>query len=94
MAAMTSMFNRTPNQSTRLPKTRLINVSNISPQSISFKQNPNRKPIRISCGLIETGGGKLDELVVPESQRDVKKKEAMGLAQIKLSRIDLERVHA
>ncbi|XP_076958320.1 ATP sulfurylase 1, chloroplastic-like [Bidens hawaiensis] len=68
------------------------NFSN-STTLISFKQNPIRKPIRVSCGLIEPDGGKLVDLVVPESKRDIKKKEAMGLIQIKLSRIDLQWVH-
>ncbi|KAD2393008.1 hypothetical protein R6Q59_012691 [Mikania micrantha] len=90
MAAMASLQIKTPIQS---KSNRIKNFPNVSLQSISFKQNPIRKPIRISCGLIEPDGGKLVELVVPESQRDVKKREAMGLPKIKLSRIDLEWVH-
>ncbi|KAI3803971.1 hypothetical protein L1987_32137 [Smallanthus sonchifolius] len=93
MATMASLFIKTPIQSTPLPKTPRLNFSNVTPKSISYTQNPTRKPIRISCALIEPDGGQLVELVVPESERDVKKKEAMGLPQIKLSRIDLEWVH-
>ncbi|KAJ0521752.1 putative sulfate adenylyltransferase [Helianthus annuus] len=95
MAAMTSLFLKTPIHSTPFPKPHRTHLkfSNVSPQFISYNQSPTRNPIRISCGLIEPDGGKLVDLVVPESKRDIKKKEAMGLAQIKLSRIDLEWVH-
>ncbi|KAK9075785.1 hypothetical protein SSX86_004114 [Deinandra increscens subsp. villosa] len=91
MATMAaSLRMKTPIQS---PTTK-THRANFSPRQsssmISYKQKPIR---RISCALIEPDGGKLVELVVPESQRDVKKREAMDLPKIKLSRIDLEWVH-
>ncbi|CAI9287281.1 unnamed protein product [Lactuca saligna] len=95
MAAMASFIIKTPIQSNNpFPKTHRINFPIVSPVSYSsYKKKPIPKSIRISCGLIEPDGGKLVELVVPESQRDVKKREAMSLPKIKLSRIDLEWVH-
>nr|XP_043623363.1 ATP sulfurylase 1, chloroplastic-like [Erigeron canadensis] len=92
MAAMKSLFiNKTPlnqPQSHVLYKPHLTNVS-----SVSYKQNPVRVSGRVRCGLIEPDGGKLVELVVKESLRDVKKKEANEMVKIKLSRIDVEWVH-
>ncbi|CAH1418814.1 unnamed protein product [Lactuca virosa] len=95
MAAMASFIIKTPIQSNNpFPKTHRINFPIVSPVSYSsYKKKPIPKSIRISCGLIQPDGGKLVELVVPESQRDVKKREAMSLPKIKLSRIDLEWVH-
>ncbi|KAL4588364.1 hypothetical protein LXL04_001248 [Taraxacum kok-saghyz] len=93
MAAMASLFTNTPIQSNPFPKTHRINFPIAAPRSFSCKQKPITKPIRVSCGLIEPDGGKLVELVVPESQRDLKKREAMSMPKIKLSRIDLEWVH-
>nr|AGV54309.1 ATP sulfurylase [Phaseolus vulgaris] len=49
--------------------------------------------LRVSSGLIEPDGGKLVELVVRDSERDLKKGEALSLPRIKLSRIDLQWVH-
>lgn len=49
--------------------------------------------LRVSSGLIEPDGGKLVELVVGESARDLKKGEAFQLPRVKLSRIDVEWVH-
>jgi 3'-phosphoadenosine 5'-phosphosulfate synthase len=43
--------------------------------------------------LIEPDGGKLVELVVEDSKKDLKKGEALSLPRIKLSRIDIEWVH-
>ncbi|KAJ9538326.1 hypothetical protein OSB04_031059 [Centaurea solstitialis] len=100
MAAMASLFLNSPTtpSSHPFPKSNRINFS--TPSFISYNQNSNSKskkligkPIRVTCGLIEPDGGKLVQLVVPESDRDVKRKEANGLPQIKLSRIDLEWVH-
>ncbi|KAJ8632829.1 hypothetical protein MRB53_026165 [Persea americana] len=57
------------------------------------KWKNKKKQLRISCGLIEPDGGKLVELVVEEPLRDEKRREAMSVPLIKLSRIDLEWVH-
>ena len=43
--------------------------------------------------LIEPDGGKLVEPFVDESQRDLKRKEALNLPKIKLTKIDVEWVH-
>ncbi|KAF5760136.1 putative sulfate adenylyltransferase [Helianthus annuus] len=94
MAAIASLQIKTPTQSTPLPKTY---KTHFRLQSISYKPNPTRnltrKPTRISCGLIEPDGGKVVNLVVPEFERDLKKREAMDLPKIKVSRIDLEWIH-
>ncbi|MFS7996208.1 putative sulfate adenylyltransferase [Helianthus anomalus] len=94
MAAIASLQIKTPTQSTPLPKTF---KTHFRLQSISYKHNPTRnltrKPTRISCGLIEPDGGKVVNLVVPEFERDLKKREAMDLLKIKVSRIDLEWIH-
>uniref|UniRef100_A0A0D6QTY0 sulfate adenylyltransferase n=1 Tax=Araucaria cunninghamii TaxID=56994 RepID=A0A0D6QTY0_ARACU len=47
----------------------------------------------IRSALIEPDGGKLVDLIVPETQKDWVRKEACSLPQIRLSRIDLEWVH-
>lgn len=91
-------FIKTPSFQTHLPKTHVTKINFITnvQSSLSLSNNKKKKnPIRISCsgGLIEPDGGKLIELIIPESKRDIKKKEAMGMPQIKLSRIDLEWVH-
>lgn len=49
--------------------------------------------LRVSNGLIEPDGGKLVELLVKDSERDLKKGEALSLPRIKLSKIDVEWVH-
>ncbi|MFS7983049.1 putative sulfate adenylyltransferase [Helianthus anomalus] len=94
MAAIASLQIKTPTQSTPLPKTF---KTHFRLQSISYKHNPTRnltrKPTRISCGLIEPDGGRVVNLVVPEFERDLKKREAMDLPKIKVSRIDLEWIH-
>ncbi|KAK9137488.1 hypothetical protein Sjap_008082 [Stephania japonica] len=49
---------------------------------------------RISCALIEADGGGLVELLVKgEDLRDLKRREALEIPRIKLSRIDVEWVH-
>ncbi|KAI7754491.1 hypothetical protein M8C21_000815 [Ambrosia artemisiifolia] len=97
MAAMTSLHLKTQIHS----KPNIPNYPITPIQSHSFKPTPTRiltriltrNPTRISCGLIEPDGGRVVELVVPENKREVKKKEAMGMVKIKLSRIDMEWVH-
>ncbi|KAK4265588.1 hypothetical protein QN277_026619 [Acacia crassicarpa] len=64
----------------------------------SFKLSlaSNQKPyprLTVSNALIEPDGGKLVNLVVEESQRDGKRKEALSLPRIQLSKIDVEWVH-
>lgn len=43
--------------------------------------------------MIEPDGGKLVELFVDKSQKDVKRREAISLPRIKLTKIDLQWVH-
>ncbi|KAK6929898.1 ATP-sulfurylase PUA-like domain [Dillenia turbinata] len=98
MASMATVLVKTPNPSHSLAKSINAQLSSNVKFSISLK-NPKLNPgktyqkIRISCGLIEPDGGKLIELFVPEFQKDEKKKEAMLLPRVTLSKIDLEWVH-
>ncbi|KAF8394360.1 hypothetical protein HHK36_020568 [Tetracentron sinense] len=97
MASMASLFIKTPNPSHSFPKTHKPHFTTNLKFSISLHSQKTTKKInqksRISCGLIEPDGGNLVELFVKESQRDEKKKEAMSIPRIKLSRIDLQWVH-
>ncbi|KAL6998804.1 AP-2 complex subunit sigma [Sarracenia purpurea var. burkii] len=47
----------------------------------------------VKSSLIDPDGGCLVDLVVPESQRDLKVREAESMAKVKLTKIDLEWVH-
>lgn len=49
--------------------------------------------VRLRAALIEPDGGKLVELFVDKSLRDLKRKEAISLPKIKLTKIDLQWVH-
>ena len=60
------------------------------PRNVSFKPRVQLKRVRIQAGLIDPDGGKLVELLVEKTQKDVKKKEASLLPKIKLSKIDLQ----
>ncbi|XP_047266445.1 ATP sulfurylase 1, chloroplastic [Capsicum annuum] len=46
-----------------------------------------------SVSLIQPDGGKLIELFIEESQRELKREEANKLPQIKVNKIDIEWVH-
>ncbi|KAF7837951.1 ATP sulfurylase 1, chloroplastic [Senna tora] len=61
--------------------------------SLPSKRKPHSTRLTVSNALIEPDGGKLVNLVVEETQRDSKKREALSLPRIKLSRIDVEWVH-
>ncbi|XP_010279275.1 PREDICTED: ATP sulfurylase 1, chloroplastic [Nelumbo nucifera] len=96
MASMAALFVKTPSPSHPFPKickTQLDIEPKFSVSFTSRKEKKNRQQFRISCGLIEPDGGKLVELFVKESQRNEKKKEALSIPRIKLSRIDLQWVH-
>ncbi|KAL7210126.1 hypothetical protein ACSBR1_031645 [Camellia fascicularis] len=90
MASMAAFFIKTPYQSFSFPKTHFSTPLKLP---LSLHSNPKTTKIRISCGLINPDGGKLVELVVEESQRDEKKRQALSMPRIKLSRIDLQWVH-
>jgi 3'-phosphoadenosine 5'-phosphosulfate synthase len=91
MAAIAKILIKTPTPSQSFPKSHFIKPLNLPQSSISYRKI--RHKTRISCGLIEPDGGKLVDLVVKESDRDFKKREALSLTRIKLSRVDLEWVH-
>ncbi|KAF9607032.1 hypothetical protein IFM89_030805 [Coptis chinensis] len=95
MASMATLFMQTPNPTHSFPKYPKSHFGSGLKFSISVskKSSKNYPKARIFNGLIEPDGGKLVELFVKESQRDVKKKEALTIPRIKLSRIDLQWVH-
>ena len=94
MASMTSFcVNKSkfmpsfPNQT----NTQFIPSFNLSLQS--SKPISKSLRLRVSSQLIEPDGGILVELVVDEPLRREKKREALELPRIKLSKIDLQWVH-
>ncbi|KAA8527652.1 hypothetical protein F0562_034953 [Nyssa sinensis] len=94
MATMAALFVKTPKPSHSFPEIRKTHF--ITPLKLSVSLHPNKKThqrTRISCGLIDPDGGKLVELFVEESERDHKKRQALSMPRIKLSRIDLQWVH-
>lgn len=98
MAAMGSLFIKTPiskspSFSNTQNKTRFVpSITTIIPVPRKTAAK-TRIRIRVSCGLIEPDGGKLVELFVEESQKEAKKKQALSLPKIRLSKIDLQWVH-
>ncbi|GKU89496.1 hypothetical protein SLEP1_g3625 [Rubroshorea leprosula] len=46
--------------------------------------------VRVEAGLIEPDGGKLVELFVEDSKRNIKKQEAVSLPKIRLTKSDLQ----
>ncbi|XP_049374401.1 ATP sulfurylase 1, chloroplastic-like isoform X2 [Solanum verrucosum] len=99
MATMASLFLKTPGPSQSLPKTHKTHF--VLPQNLplSWRSKYRAGPpaaaaaVRIRCGLIDPDGGKLVELIVEEPQRDLKRRQALSLPQIKLSKIDIQWVH-
>ncbi|XVF38304.1 hypothetical protein REPUB_Repub20aG0089600 [Reevesia pubescens] len=64
------------------------------PVSLSFKPRTGLpKRFLVRAGLIEPDGGKLVDLHVVESEKELKKREAALLPQVKLTRIDVQWVH-
>ncbi|OIS98695.1 PREDICTED: ATP sulfurylase 1, chloroplastic-like [Nicotiana attenuata] len=97
MATMASLFLKTPGPSQSLSKTQkthFVLPLNL-PVSYSWRSKFRAVPgARIRCGpLIEPDGGKLVDLVVEEPQRDLKRRQALSLPRIKLSKIDIQWVH-
>lgn len=95
MASMAALFFKTPYSShslTKIPNTHFAPTFKVS-VSIPSGRKGHQQRLRVSSGLIEPDGGKLVELLVDESLRDVKKIEALSLPRIKLSSIDLQWVH-
>ncbi|XP_052207780.1 ATP sulfurylase 1, chloroplastic-like [Diospyros lotus] len=88
MASMAALLAKTPSPSFSFPQTH----KNPLLPALKLRTTSYRK-IQISCWLIEPDGGRLVELVVEESQRDEKKRRALSMPRIKLSRVDLQWVH-
>ncbi|PIA31623.1 hypothetical protein AQUCO_04900135v1 [Aquilegia coerulea] len=97
MASMATLFVNSPNPSYSFSKNSKPHFgSNLNfsfSVQIQNKKMKNHQKVRIFNGLIEPDGGKLVELFVKESQKDEKKKEALSIPRIKLSKIDLQWVH-
>ncbi|CAK9165039.1 unnamed protein product [Ilex paraguariensis] len=94
MATMAALFIKTPNPTPSFPRAQKTHFTPSINLSLSSVSKPRTHPrTRISCGLIDPDGGKLIELVVDESQKDIKKRQALSLPKIKLSTIDLQWVH-
>ncbi|KAK4733055.1 hypothetical protein R3W88_007316 [Solanum pinnatisectum] len=96
MAAISSLSLKTSTKIQSLPKTHYAVPLNLpfSCRSKSKRTGSIGSRTRIHCGLlIEPDGGKLVELFVEESQRELKREDALKLPKIKLTKIDLEWVH-
>ncbi|KAM3239463.1 ATP sulfurylase 1, chloroplastic [Capsicum annuum] len=99
MAAITSLSLKIPSKIQSLPKTHFTIPLNlpIKTRSTRFYSGSPRihsGSTRIISGLlIQPDGGKLVELFVEESQRELKREEAYKLPQIKVNKIDIEWVH-
>nr|AUS89429.1 ATP sulfurylase [Sesuvium portulacastrum] len=101
MASMAAMFTKSPTTTTPpLPKTTKTHF--IPSFNLSIRTQKPRVRVRVRVGsrrvvtsseLIEPDGGKLMDLVVEEPLRREKKREAMSLPRINLSKIDLQWVH-
>ncbi|XP_016448276.1 ATP sulfurylase 1, chloroplastic [Nicotiana tabacum] len=95
MATISYLFLKTPTPTQPFPKTHKTHFS--TPLNLplsSRKLGPGQQVrARIRCELIEPDGGKLVNLVVEESQKAQIAKRALSLAQIKLSKIDIQWVH-
>ncbi|KAJ6419832.1 hypothetical protein OIU84_029870 [Salix udensis] len=92
MATMCALFTKTSYPPRSLPK--LFNTHfSPDPQTIVCTQNPTESEARIRVGLIDPDGGKLVELFVEKSQKDAKKKEAISLPKVKLTKIDTQWLH-
>ncbi|KAK6122705.1 hypothetical protein DH2020_043558 [Rehmannia glutinosa] len=95
MAAMASLYLKTsisdPNSFPYLSKPFLNRPINLPLRRQTHPKT--RSTTRISASLIDPDGGKLVQLFVPESEKDSKSKQALGLPKIRLSKIDLQWVH-
>ncbi|KAL6532372.1 Sigma1B-adaptin [Orobanche gracilis] len=95
MSAMDSLNLKTPipqsHSFKNLQKTHFVPASNLP--NYPFRSSKARPVARISASLIEPDGGKIVELFVKEPEKDSKLKQALGLPNIRLSKIDLQWVH-
>ncbi|GKU85865.1 hypothetical protein SLEP1_g478 [Rubroshorea leprosula] len=97
MASMITLFTKIPLSSPSFngsPRTHFVSIPTL-PASLSFKPRIRQTGVRVlvRAALIEPDGGKLVELLVEESKRDIKKREAALLPRIRLKKIDVQWVH-
>ncbi|CAI9771303.1 unnamed protein product [Fraxinus pennsylvanica] len=94
MAAMALFLNIAAPSSASYP---VLHKTHLSPPFLlPLRHHPTastRSATKISASLIDPDGGRLVELFVRESEKDSKLKQALGLPQIRLSKIDLQWVH-
>ncbi|XP_044487110.1 ATP sulfurylase 1, chloroplastic-like [Mangifera indica] len=89
--SMSTFFTKASFPSSPLKKSQ---ISHFAPaHTLSTKLKTAHFKVRVRAALIAPDGGKLTELFVEKSLKDVKKREALGLPRIKLSKIDLQWVH-
>ncbi|CAN6439585.1 unnamed protein product [Victoria cruziana] len=102
MASMAAFLAGSPAASYRSPATSYRETTVEFAKSIGFRTavdfspkilRARRECCSVRCGLIEPDGGRLVDLVVPEARRDEKRRAALSLPRINLSRIDLEWAH-
>lgn len=91
MAAMASLYLKTSTPPPHFPK--LQKTHFIPALSLPTRSSRTRPAARISASLIDPDGGKLVELLVKESEKGSKLKEALNLPKIRLSMLDLQWVH-
>ncbi|KAL9389941.1 hypothetical protein Peur_018546 [Populus x canadensis] len=91
MATMSTLFTKTSYSSHSLPKP--LNTHFSPTLKLSFAPKTQWKRVRIQAGLIDPDGGKLVQLFAEKSQQDLKKKEAISLPKVKLTKIDIQWVH-
>ncbi|GLT42194.1 hypothetical protein SLA2020_162080 [Shorea laevis] len=97
MASMITLFTKIPLSSPSFNgslRTHFVSIPTL-PASLSFKPRIRQTGVRVlvRAALIEPDGGKLVELLVEESKRDIKKREAALLPRIRLKKIDVQWVH-
>ncbi|KAJ6719112.1 BIFUNCTIONAL 3'-PHOSPHOADENOSINE 5'-PHOSPHOSULFATE SYNTHASE, partial [Salix purpurea] len=91
MATMSTLFTKTSHSSHSLPKP--FNTHFSPALRLSFAPKTPWKRVRIQAGLIDPDGGKLVQLFAEKSKLDLKKKEAISLPKVKLTKIDIQWVH-
>ncbi|CAH9087852.1 unnamed protein product [Cuscuta europaea] len=94
MAAMASRFLHPPASKQYFPRTQKPHFVATFKLSFSSRVASGIRPRNtVSCALIKPDGGRLVELFVEESQREVIKRHSLSLPRIKLSLIDLQWLH-
>ncbi|KAK4767021.1 hypothetical protein SAY86_014772 [Trapa natans] len=94
MASMATTFCKSASPSLSHQSKPLALSCRFSPAaSVRLRRGTAAGPLRARAALIEPDGGRLVDLRVEPSRKDEKRREAMALPSVKLSRIDLEWVH-